>query len=1064
MTIFEKSKKTSLEIQEISEKGLVPVLEIPMNARISCIELCRMKGSRKDQLFITTESLQFSVVEYDETNDLVLTKASGEISDKIGSLADIGQILVIEPEGRMIGLHLYNGLFKVIPINAEGLLQDAYNIRLEEWNIIDMKFLYGTTIPTLVVLYQDQRQMRHVKTFEVSLNDKEFMQGPWNLPNVEVRSSLLITLPLPLGGAIIIGEQSIIYHNGNITKSLAMKQTIMKSYGPISTDFARILLGDYLGRIWLLVLENNSTIVTGVNLEYLGQTSCPSCLVYLDRGVVFVGSQFGDSQLIQLQSKKVDQQFFTVLENYSNLGPILDIVDVVVDVGTTSNKDFAKQTQLVACCGSFKDGSLRVIRNGVGINEHAHLDLPGIRALWSINSTHKKNEKLIVISYTSETRILGICDEELEEIKLDAFEHSQPTLFSCSVQTNLILHVNNQLIYIFDLQTQKKVSIWKSNASSSINVCSYDCGMLFIALGCELLQFEILNGEIKEGTKRIMDKEVSCICCSTIDQSQFVAVGLWEENSVHILNSKNLKTIGIENFDPQMSVRSLLFTRLENSNYFFVGLGDGVLFTFHFAPHSQTLLSDKKKINLAKQPISLSEIVSQEKKYIFACCDRAALISSRNNKLFYSFLNLQAVTAVALLDSISFPESLALATQTEFIVCTIDEIQKTHIKTFPLGEMARKIAHEPHSKTYLVSTIKFALNEIDEQIEKHSLKLFDQTSFELLNDYSLEPYENVESLTALKFADDVRAYYIVGTGFALPNELEPSKGRILIFKISQDQKLILVTQVDINGTVWCLKPFNGKLLAGISSSVALYSWTESNDTFDLNFECEHSNHTHVLNLSTRGDIIFVGDLMRASSVLQYKPLDGKIKLIAVDLNSYWINSVAIIDDFHYLSCESEFNLVVSRNNPDSTTVDERKRLETVGCYHLGDQINVFVNASLSTQFSNSTSPQFPTIVYGTVNGAIGVIATLPQSIFQTLQKIELAANNIIKPTGGFDHQSWRNFKNTRRTSQALNFIDGDLVESILDLNISEQNKISSTIGMSTDELVKLIDEISHSTH
>jgi DNA damage-binding protein 1 len=35
----------------------------------------------------------------------------------------------------MIGLHLYDGSFKVIPINPKGQLQEAFNIRLEELQV-----------------------------------------------------------------------------------------------------------------------------------------------------------------------------------------------------------------------------------------------------------------------------------------------------------------------------------------------------------------------------------------------------------------------------------------------------------------------------------------------------------------------------------------------------------------------------------------------------------------------------------------------------------------------------------------------------------------------------------------------------------------------------------------------------------------------------------------------------------------------------------------------------------------------------------------------------------------
>lgn len=45
------------------------------------------------------------------------------------------------------------------------------------------------------------------------------------------------------------------------------------------------------------------------------------------------------------------------------------------------NNPFVFFSQLVTCSGAFKEGSLRIIRNGIGIHEHASIDLPGIKGV-----------------------------------------------------------------------------------------------------------------------------------------------------------------------------------------------------------------------------------------------------------------------------------------------------------------------------------------------------------------------------------------------------------------------------------------------------------------------------------------------------------------------------------------------------------------------------------------------------------------------------------------------------------------------------------------------------------
>jgi DNA damage-binding protein 1 len=85
-------------------------------------------------------------------------------------------------------------------------------------------------------------------------------------------------------------------------------------------------------------------------------------MVYLDNSVVFVGSRLGDSQLIRLLSEPGDNPnnpFVEVIDSFANLGPIRDFIVVNTD----------GQNQIVTCSGGYKEGSLRIIRSGIGIEE-----------------------------------------------------------------------------------------------------------------------------------------------------------------------------------------------------------------------------------------------------------------------------------------------------------------------------------------------------------------------------------------------------------------------------------------------------------------------------------------------------------------------------------------------------------------------------------------------------------------------------------------------------------------------------------------------------------------------
>lgn len=124
------------------------------------------------------------------------------------------------------------------------------------------------------------------------------MDGPWAESNLDPGSSLIIPVR-NTSGAAVIGEQVAVFLSASTTCSITVKPTLVKAYAPLGDDGSRYLLGDYMGNLHLLVLEGADGTPTKLKLELLGKTSQASTLSYLDNGFVFVGSCFGDSQLVK---------------------------------------------------------------------------------------------------------------------------------------------------------------------------------------------------------------------------------------------------------------------------------------------------------------------------------------------------------------------------------------------------------------------------------------------------------------------------------------------------------------------------------------------------------------------------------------------------------------------------------------------------------------------------------------------------------------------------------------------------------------------------------------------
>ncbi|XP_077229211.1 DNA damage-binding protein 1 [Tasmannia lanceolata] len=1051
------AKCTRIEIHLLTPQGLQPMLDVPIYGRIATLELFRPHGETQDFLFIATERYKFCVLQWDaETSELV-TRAMGDVSDRIGRPTDNGQIGIIDPDCRLIGLHLYDGLFKVIPFDNKGQLKEAFNIRLEELQVLDIKFLYGCSKPTIVVLYQDNKDARHVKTYEVVLKDKDFTEGPWSQNNLDNGAGLLIPVPMPLGGVIIIGEATIVYCSATAFKAIPIRPSITRAYGRVDADGSRYLLSDHAGLLYLLVITHEKERVTGLKIELLGETSVASTISYLDNAFVFVGSSYGDSQLIKLNLQPdVKGSYVEVLERYVNLGPIVDFC--VVDLERQG------QGQVVTCSGAYKDGSLRIVRNGIGINEQASVELQGIKGMWSLrSSTDDPYDTFLVVSFISETRILAMnLEDELEETEIEGFYSQAQTLFCQDAIHDQLVQVTAGSVRLVSSTSRELLNEWKAPTGFSVNVATANASQVLLATGGgHLVYLEIGDGKLTEVKHAQLEYEISCLDINPIGEnsnySMLAAVGMWTDISVRIFSLPGLDLITKEHLGGEIIPRSVLLCAFEGVSYLLCALGDGHLFNFQLNM-STGQLSDRKKVSLGTQPITLRTFSSKNTTHVFAASDRPTVIYSSNKKLLYSNVNLKEVSHMCPFNSAAFPDSLAIAKEGELTIGTIDDIQKLHIRSIPLGEHARRICHQEQSRTFGICSLKYCQLSTDDS-ETHFVRLLDDQTFEFISTYQLDTYEYGCSILSCSFADDSNVYYCVGTAYVLPEENEPSKGRILVF-IVEDGKLQLIVEKETKGAAYSLNAFNGKLLAAINQKIQLYKWMLRDDgTHELQSESGHHGHILALYVQTRGDFIVVGDLMKSISLLIYKHEEGAIEERARDYNANWMSAVEILDDDIYLGAENNFNLFTVRKNSDGATDEERSRLEVVGEYHLGEFVNRFRHGSLVMRLPDSDVGQIPTVIFGTVNGVIGVIASLPHEQYVFLEKLQSNLVKVIKGVGGLSHEQWRSFNNEKKTADAKNFLDGDLIESFLDLSRSRMEDISKAMGVSVEEICKRVEEL-----
>lgn len=1106
------AKVNHVEILSVTPEGLRPVKQFTINGHVEVMKFFRPPGMDRDRLFIVTARYNAIILEAEGSGSSleIVTKAHGNVSDRIGKKAETGTRAIIDPEARVIGLRIYDALFKVIPLEKDQSELKAYNIRMEELQVYDIDFLHGCAQPTIVLLHQDVHG-RHVKTHEISLKDREFVKVPWKQDNVEREASLLIPVPEPFGGCIIVGAESIVYHNGTYYQAIAplkMQSSTIICYARVDPDGSRYLLGDMAGHLYMLLLlkeekMDGTCVVKDLKLELLGETTIPDCMTYLDNGYVYIGSRLGDSQLVRLNVEADDNaSYVSIVDTFTNLGPIIDMV--VVDLERQG------QGQLVTCSGGLKEGSLRIIRNGIGIHELASIDLPSIKGMWPLRTGVQKNgfDNTLVMSFVEQTRVLTLNGEEVEETEIPGFLSDQQTFYTGNAEHGQIVQVTPISVRLVDEVTKQLVDEWQPPGGRVISVTGCNSSQIVCAAGPVIFYVKVKEGKLVQSGDTTLEHEVACIDITPLSESdtrsEIVSVGLWTDITVRILKIPTMEEITKEALGGEIIPRSILMTQFDGTNYLLCALGDGSL--FYFVMSSQGCLTDKKKVTLGTQPTVLRKFKTHSTTNVFACSDRPTVIYSSTQKLVFSNVNLREVKHMCPLNAEAYPDSLALATDSTVTIGTIDEIQKLHIRTIPLGESPRRIAYQEQTQTFGVITMRYDIHSKDgltparpsastltssttasssvgslgprpgtgggsiqdfgQEQEVFSLLIIDQHTFEVLHAHQLMQQEYGMSLLSCKLGEDPNPYYVVGTGNVAPEESESKAGRIIIFQW-KDGKLHSVAEKDIKGACYSLCQFNNKLLASINSTVRLWEWTAEKE---LRLECSHFNNIIALYMKANGDFILVGDLVRAMTLLQYKTMEGSFEEIARDYSPNWMTAVEILDDDTFLGAENAFNIFVCQRDSAASSDEERQQMTEVGQIHVGDMINVFRHGSLVMEnLGDSSTPHSGSVLYGTVHGAIGLVTSLPTDFFAFLSDLQRNLCRVIKSVGKIEHEAWRSFYNERKHEAMEGFVDGDLIETFLDLSRDKMAEVAAATSIKdnsgtrqeakVDDLIKIVEDL-----
>ena len=830
------------------------------------LEKLRPATSNTDHLFVGTDRYQYFTVSWDPATKQVKTEQSYvDQADKVLRDSREGDRCQIDPTGRFMTLELYEGVITVVPIGQPsrrgstsrrdskqtggetGTLGSPLQTRIEELLVRSSAFLQVSPTskqkPRIAFLWDDNQDHPQLKLRELS-----YAGGVGGDPgSVELNSvadlraeldlgvSHLIPVSTPYGGFLVLGERSIMYVDGNleetISKSLDEDATVWTAWEKV--DDQRWLLGDDYGRLFFLMIEVVDEKVESWRLDRVqGDVSKASVLVYLDGGLFYLGSSSGDSQVV-----RISEEGSEIVQTFSNIAPILDFTIMDLGRGTEAGQtsEFSSgQARIVTASGAWQDGSVRSVRSGVGMEDLGVIgDMSHITDMWAFSSTGDSElQDMLLVTFVDETRIFKFSpDAEVEEN--DTFlglELHGTTLLVANLPDNRLVQVHQSGILLIDLESGMSVARWSTkNSSNHITAASANNDHLVIVEdGRLLIAFDLSNDlQAIRDTTFSADNQIAGVTVSPAPSSTCI-VSFWQNAEVSIFELSTLSSLHTQSLGKSGIAipRSVLVANIlaDANPTLFIAMADGNVVTFNFDPVKNTL-SGMNRIILGSEPVSFKSLPrGNGQSNVFATCEQPSLIYASEGRVIYSAVNTDKASRVCHFNSVAYPGAVAIATPEQLKLALIDKERTTQLQTLHVGETVRCVTYATSQKAFGMGCIRRILEGGVEGLLS-SFKIADEVTFKELDSYELEDQELVECVisTGPPDEDDQSGHgelFVLGTSVLEDSQEDAVRGRILVFEVSRDQKIKLVTEHKVKGACRSLAMCDGKIVAGLVKTVS----------------------------------------------------------------------------------------------------------------------------------------------------------------------------------------------------------------------------------------------------
>lgn len=1002
---------------------------------ITMIQKLRSKDSNTDLLFVGTDRQKYFTLEWDhDTRRLEEVQTLEDQAEVHMRDSQSQDRCLVDPSGRYLCLHLWEGVISIfrLPQRKSNIthntrtLQWMDQVRLSELFIKSSIFVPTETgHPTLAFLYQEdsETQSSRLAVYRLAKDDKDTQASQFIATKdrefatdyADPGATFLIPVrkveegekrhhvrnvqnaKAHLGGLIIVGETRLQYIDGRNYKDVQValnEASIFVAWAEF--DATHFFLADDYGTLHLLSLICSGDEVQSIELQPLGTTSRASNLVYLGNDMLFVASHYGDSQLYKVDFQA--QVSLQLVQTLASIAPILDFT--VMDMGNREGDGIGAdgkevmgsayssgQARIVTGSGVHRDGTLRSVRSGVGLDDVGILaDLEDVHALFSLRSYGCNYTDILIASFITETRVFRFdTDGGVEELELYGnFDLGHQTLLAKNTADGRLLQVTTNGVVLVDMESGVIVSSWSSRTGKEITSAACNDRWLLVAVdGTLLFSLDLHSLEVRQKKEIQTEEQVACVHAQP-GANDVGVVGLWR-GSVTVLDMSTLEpthSAELRKSEDEASIpRDLALVQVLPPDIsgptLFVAMEDGNVVTYNFSEMDSTL-TGRKTVVLGTRQASFHLLRQPSGLYnIFAASEHASLIHAAEGRIVYSAVTAEDTVCVCSFDTAAYPACIALATNSQIKIAHIDEERRTHVKPLAMGEIVRRLAYSSTEKVFGLGCISREIKS-GEEIINSSFKLVDEVIFDKLGKtFDLTPpagiTEIVEAVTRAELRDaygNSAERFLVGTSWLGDGAVtSDTRGRILVLGIDSERSPYLIMSRELKGSCRCIEVMGGdRIVVALTKTVIVSQYNEtSNTSAELVRLASYRPASYPVGLAIEGNMIAVADLMKSISLVEFVPAkEGKAHALvqrARHQQSAWATAVSHVEGRSWLEADAHGNLMVLSQNMSAVTEDQRQKLEMISEINLGEQVNRIRKISVET---SSNAVMVPKAFLGTV--------------------------------------------------------------------------------------------------